>query len=287
MNPVSGPALLAAMSKASSLAGLVGARTRRRRAQWQETIEDQSAQALRSLGRSVSVTERWEILAGCGSAWAWKEGLSWGGEPNIAMFDGFVDAINTAESEEQRRDMWEVWPSLVGHALEQEDHWLRYVLRSLAKVEVWAPGEAKRLGLNQLLLDGDWQAPVFMEASGPRTPLTPLQYAWQEDKPGLCRVMLESGADGHAVSRNSLWPSWSLARCFEGRCEGDEPTLMARSEVHSIQSLKWASNSFAHRMTMPCWLELMEYQQPANRRHMLEKQLPAAESRLSSPSVRF
>lgn len=288
MNPVSGPRLLRSLSGARKTDGLLTLQTRERRSAWREAIQAQDAQGLKGLSRRVSLTEQWEIVAGCASVWGWNQVLSWGNVPNIAVFDGFVDALNTAEDAAHRERLWAVWPTMLDHACAEPESWLKYLLHSLGQVEVWSQGEAQRLGLVRLLPGHDWQAPFEVWDGGRDDPsLTPLQYAWFKGNPGLCRVFLEGGADGSAVSPESWWPGWSLARCFEGQCLGAEPRLMAGPDKESLRSLTSIGSTWASQLAQAPWIELMEHQRNLARNRTLEQGLPApAPSRLKK-GLRF
>lgn len=277
MNPVSGPRLLRSLSGARKTDGLLTLKTRERRSAWREAAQAHDAPGLKELGRRVSLTEHWELVAGCASVWAWNEVVSWGREPSIAAFDGFADALNTADSPEHRASLWAVWPLMMDCACGQPESWLKYVMHSLSQVEVWAQGEAEQLELARLLPNQDWQAPFkIWDLSATSALLTPLQYAWNKGNPGLCRMFLEGGADGHALSPESWWPGWSLVRSFEGKCLGDEPRLMAGPDEESRRALVGMGSVFARNLLEPEWAELVEYQRFLSRRQALEKDLPAA-----------
>lgn len=285
MNPLSGQALARRLSSARQSDGLLTTRTRRRRDQWRSAVAVQDAGALLDSSRGVSLTEQWELVAGCGSVWAWNQVLSWGNEPNAAAFDGFVDALNTAESAEHRASLWAVWPTLLDLAGSQKESWLKYIMHSLAQVEVWAQGEPERLNLARLLPGNDWQVPFEVWDIAAEEPLlTPLQYAWQKGSPGLCRMFLEGGADAHALSPESWWPGWSLARVLEGLNEGKDPNLMAKvmagSDPEAFKSLRSLNTMLQSTLTIKAhegpWAELMSYQRALGRRQALEKDLPAA-----------
>lgn len=285
MNPLSSQALARRLSSARQSDGLLTTRTRRRRDQWRSAVNAQDAGALLDLSRGVSLTEQWELVAGCGSVWAWNQVLSWGNEPNTAAFDGFVDALNTAESAEHRASLWAVWPTLLDLAGSQKESWLKYIMHSLGQVEVWAQGEPERLNLARLLPNNDWQVPFQVYDIAADDPLlTPLQYAWQKGNPGLCRMFLEGGADAHALSPESWWPGWSLARVMEGVSEGKDLSSLAKSmsgpDQEAFKSLGALNTMLQTTLAIKGhggpWEELMSYQRALDRRQALEKDLPAA-----------
>lgn len=284
MNPLSGQSLASRLSSARRSDGVLPKRYRDRREQWRAASAAQDAPGLKELGRRVSLTEHWELVAGCASVWAWNEVVSWGREPSIAAFDGFADALNTADSPEHRASLWAVWPLMMDCACSQPESWLKYVMHSLSQVEVWAQGEAEQLDLARLLPNQDWQAPFNVwDLSVSSAFLTPLQYAWQKGNPGLCRMFLEGGADGHALSPESWWPGWSLVRAFEGKCLGDEPQLMAGPDEESVRALVGMGSVFAHSLRRPDLVELVDYQRLLTRCQSLDKDLPPAAPERKGP----
>ncbi len=277
MNPLSGIALQRSLDAARSADGLLWVKDREKRWGWRQAIAAQDPQKLLGLRSRSSVTEWWEMVAGCGSLWGWNEVLGWGRPPNIGAFDGFVDALNTADSPAHRDQLWGVWPALANLALERPE-FFSYLLRSLCKVRVWAPKEDRLLGFVRLIPSQDWQTPHAMSLAGCSESgwVTPLQYAWLEDNPGFCRLLLDSGADAHALAPDSWWPQWSLGRCFQTGCAGDEPAQMARPEPGPLASLTSRSGTFAHRLSQPYWQELVEHQRQQDRRRLLDQRLPSA-----------